>query len=225
MNLIQWLKIYEDITDSLGINRNEDLISSFILSNYINSNENFLKKYHGKNFFIVGNGKNMPDGLNSISGGVVIVADSAVTRFHEYASIKPDIIVTDMDGDINLIHNYYKNGTDLIIHAHGDNINKILKYSSKFPGAMGTTQNIPIKNIKNYFGFTDGDRSAFLANYLNASSIILIGFCFKEVTIKPYYDENSIAFKKKKLFWARKLLEILASERHKKFIESSVIEI
>ncbi len=226
MKLSEWINIYIKITDSLNIDRNIDLYSSFILSQYINNKDDIIKTYSNKNFYVIGNGINLKEYLPSISRGVIIVADSALSIFLENFNRNPDIIVSDLDGSIDLLKYQYDIGTKLIIHSHGDNIDKIIKYADYFKNsAIGTTQNIPIKNIYNFFGFTDGDRSAYLANYLNAASISLIGFDFNNISLKNYYDENSILFKKKKLIWAKKLLTILGNERGKNFKEGGIIEI
>ncbi len=225
MKLAEWINIYIQITDSLDINRNNDLFSSFILSQYINNKNEIIKTYRNKNFYVIGNGPDLKDYLPSISSGVIIVADSALSTFMQNFNRNPDIIVSDLDSNMDLLKYQYDIGTRLIIHSHGDNIDKILKNADYFKGsAIGTTQNIPVKNIYNFFGFTDGDRSAYLANYLNAKSISLIGFDFNNISLKNYYDGNSIIFKKKKLIWAKKLLTILGKERGVNFKEGGIIE-
>ncbi len=225
MKLAEWINIYIQITDSLDINRNNDLFSSFILSQYINNKNEIIKTYRNKNFYVIGNGPDLKDYLPSISSGVIIVADSALSTFMQNFNRTPDIIVSDLDSNMDLLKYQYDIGTRLIIHSHGDNIDKILKYADYFKGsAIGTTQNIPVKNIYNFFGFTDGDRSAYLANYLNAKSISLIGFDFNNISLKNYYDGNSIIFKKKKLIWAKKLLKILGKERGVNCKEGGIIE-
>ncbi len=225
MKLAEWINIYIQITDSLDINRNNDLFSSFILSQYINNKNEIIKTYRNKNFYVIGNGPDLKDYLPSISSGVIIVADSALSTFMQNFNRNPDLIVSDLDSNMDLLKYQYDIGTRLIIHSHGDNIDKILKNADYFKGsAIGTTQNIPVKNIYNFFGFTDGDRSAYLANYLNAKSISLIGFDFNNISLKNYYDGNSIIFKKKKLIWAKKLLTILGKERGVNFKEGGIIE-
>ena len=68
-------------------------------------------------------------------------------------------------------------------------------------------------HLYNYGGFSDGDRSAFLADYLGARHITLLGFDFNNVNIKPYYDSTAIIRKKIKLEWAKYLLGCLSKLR------------
>ncbi len=224
MNYYEWLPLYIKITDDLHINRNYDYISSLHLSRHIKNDIQILNKYRNKRFFIIGNGKNLIDNINVVSNGIIVVADSALNTYINFYK-NPDIIVTDLDGDINLIKKSYDNGTDIILHSHGDNINKIDLYSNYFNNGIATTQNIPFYNIYNFGGFSDGDRSAYISDYLDAREIILLGFDFDNVSIKNYYAENDIIFKKRKLEWAKYLLKILANRRGSNFKENNIIEI
>ncbi len=223
MNYYEWLPVYIKITDSLGINRDYDYISSVHLSKHINNDIKILNKYKNRRFFIIGNGKNLKDNINTISNGITIVADSALDTYVNFLE-EPNIIVTDLDGDINLIKRSYDNGTDVILHSHGDNINKIDLYSNYFNNGIATTQNIPFDRIYNFGGFSDGDRSAYISDYLDASEIILLGFDFNNISMKNYYTDNDIILKKRKLQWARYLLKLLAQKRGSEFKESNIIE-
>ena len=64
-----------------------------------------------------------------------------------------------------------------VVHAHGDNIEK-LRMVKKFKNCIGTTQTEPFNKIQNFGGFTDGDRGVFLASHFNAKKIILFGMDF-----------------------------------------------
>jgi len=61
-----------------------------------------------------------------------------------------------------------------------------------------------LKNVYNFGGFTDGDRCVFLAKALGAAEIKLVGF--------DYDDESVTPRKRKKLAWAKRLIEIALSE-------------
>ena len=89
----------------------------------------------------------------------------------------PDIIVTDLDGDEDTIKKISKTKSIFVIHAHGDNIEK-LQIVKKIKNCVGTTQTNPFNKIQNFGGFTDGDRGVFLANYFDAKKIILFGMDF-----------------------------------------------
>jgi uncharacterized Rossmann fold enzyme len=224
MKFCQWFPIYLRITDSLGINRTDDYTSSLELHKFIHNDESLLARYRGKNAFIIGNGPDLEDALTTISGGYVIVADSAIDTYMELRGI-PDIIVSDLDGDIGSIITSSGKGSSIILHAHGDNRGKILQYAKYFPDAVATTQNIPMVHLYNFGGFSDGDRAAFLADHLGADIITLIGFDFSHVNKKKYYDDDSTLRKSIKLAWAKYLLNCLANSRGNDFTEGSVIEI
>lgn len=66
---------------------------------------------------------------------------------------------------------------------------------------VGSTQTVPLANVHNFGGFTDGDRCVFLAQEMGASAIVLIGFDFS--------DPHVNAIKMKKLEWARKLIDVV----------------
>ena len=65
----------------------------------------------------------------------------------------------------------------MIVHAHGDNFDK-LEMVRGLSNVTGTTQTKKIGKLENFGGFTDGDRCVFLAEYFNAKKIVLIGMDF-----------------------------------------------
>jgi uncharacterized Rossmann fold enzyme len=224
MKFEDWFPLYLQITDSLKINRNEDYITSLILKKIISNRDSAMERYRGRNAFVVGNGPNIKNILGTISGGYVIVADSAIDAYIDFYG-NPDIIVSDLDGSIASIIDSYNKGSVAVIHAHGDNREAILKYGKYFSHGIATTQNIPLRNLYNYGGFSDGDRSAFLADFLGAPNITLLGFDFKNVNIKDYYNDAAVSRKKIKLGWAKYLLGYLAKTRGTLMSEGDIIEI
>ncbi|GAA5818156.1 MAG: 2-amino-4-hydroxy-6-hydroxymethyldihydropteridine diphosphokinase [Methanobrevibacter sp. CfCl-M3] len=141
----------------------------------------------------------------------IIVADGAISALLE-EDIVPEIIVTDLDGKIDDLLIANSKGTIFVIHGHGNNIDLIKKYTNSFNKVLGTTQSIPLENIYNFGGFTDGDRAVFLAESLGAKKIVLGGMDFgKYVTSysRPNIKKNvEIAddIKIKKLEYGEKLV-------------------
>lgn len=222
MNLTEWLKIYGDICSDLGIVPQDDYESSVSLSVILggDSSMSVLEKYYGGTYWVIGGGKNLSRSIDMVEGGRTIVADSALGTFIDNIGI-PDIVVTDLDSEISRLVEASENGSLLVIHAHGDNRDLISRYSRNFYGkVIGTTQNMPLENVFNFFGFTDGDRSAYLAHHLKAESINLIGFDFENPAPKEGSDPDR---KLVKLKWARKLLNNLAMERGKEFVDGDLI--
>jgi len=95
-------------------------------------------------------------------------------------------------------------GAIMVVHAHGDNIDALGEELPRLKRVIGTTQSKPLPNVHNFGGFSDGDRSVFLANEMGAKTITLIGFDFK--------DKNVTPLKKKKLIWAEKLIDTILGE-------------
>jgi uncharacterized Rossmann fold enzyme len=140
-----------------------------------------------------------------------IVADGAVKALIEN-NIIPDILVTDLDGDEKSLKKIGKGKTIMVVHAHGDNFDK-LELVSKFKNCIGTTEAKSFGKIHNFGGFTDGDRCVFLAKHFKAKKIILFGMDFGNKIGK--YSKTKITSKKtkiKKLRQGKKLLEWIASK-------------
>lgn len=224
MKLSDWWEIYSKITQDFLFNPHEDYVSSLILSTRIgySSSAQFLSLMSGRKVTVVGNGPDLPKLTDSLSSSFFIVADSAISVFRDCVGC-PEVIVSDLDGNLDDIRICTSEKSSLVIHAHGDNMARVSEMEfSAIPHVVGTTQNIPLWNLGNYGGFTDGDRAAFLADFFGAESITLAGFDFKSPN--PYKPSNP-AVKKRKLEWARFLLGILAEKRGTDFVEGNFIDI
>jgi len=147
--------------------------------------------------------------LKNLKKSIKIAADSSVKPLVDNG-IVPDIVITDLDGDWNSLEKIATKSI-FVVHAHGDNINK-LKFSKKFKKCIGTTQSKPFSKIQNFGGFTDGDRGVFLANHFGAKKIILFGMDFGE-RIGKYSNtkKSERGIKLMKLNKGRLLLEWLST--------------
>ena len=135
--------------------------------------------------------------------GTLISAGSATSAVMSMG-MTPDIVVTDLDGDIGPQIEASGNGAVTLIHAHGDNIDLIMRYSKEFTGkVILTTQSKPDMVLYNFGGFTDGDRAVCFARHMGARKIILYGFDFDNPSSKIGSDP---AVKKKKLRWAKRII-------------------
>ena len=154
---------------------------------------------------------------------VLVAADGATTALIEQ-KIAPDIVATDLDGNLDdiLLANF--RGANIAIHAHGDNIDKIAKLTTFFTSVIGTTQAQPIGNLYNFGGFTDGDRAMFLSVALEASEITLAGMDFGDIVTRYSRPkiEGELAeaddFKKKKLRYAEKFAEWIEDNENVRII-------
>jgi uncharacterized Rossmann fold enzyme len=141
-----------------------------------------------------------------------LAADGA-SVFLKEKNIRIEAIFTDLDGITQEEFNYSRFN---IIHAHGDNIEKIIQFENEiinFQNVIGTTQVEPVNNILNPGGFTDGDRILFfLRRILNPyQKIYLIGMDFKNIVgrySKLDFENNQEGsrIKKKKLQIAVELI-------------------
>jgi len=133
---------------------------------------------------VVGAGPSLGRSIAALSGicgarkkpAVMIAADTAVRPLMQ-AGITPDVITTDLDGDIDAQAEASRRGAIVIVHAHGDN-SGLLHHAERFESCMGTTQAEPFGLVRNLGGFTDGDRAIFVADHFAARRIILFGMDF-----------------------------------------------
>ncbi len=216
MKFEEWEPIYNLILEDMHFDRLYDERSARLLSKMLEIKarkkipevvevEVVQKTIQGKDVLVCGKAPRLKDDIKNIDFKkyVVIAADGA-TSILLNAGITPDIIVTDLDGNMNDEARANENGAIMVVHAHGDNMDALSAEVPRLKRVIGTTQSKPLKNVYNFGGFTDGDRSVFLAHEMGAKSITLIGFDFKDV--------NVTSLKKKKLMWAEKLIDMVMGE-------------
>lgn len=235
----QWKSLYGAIKRDIDLNWSGDERSSVDLSRLLKNNrriaehtstERRLKEIiEGKRVYVMGAGPDLGLELDRLEeeclkGGrslkkgerdeVIISADGATTELLR-RGIVPDIVVTDLDGVIEDILTANEEGSIIVVHGHGDNISKLREVVPLFHGmVLGTTQVDPsdYEGLYNFGGFTDGDRSAFLAYHYGADKIVLLGFNFNEVGEKLGDREGySEEVKFKKLAWSNILLGYIPS--------------
>jgi len=208
MDFKDWEPHYVDILREFGYSREADERAARILDETLAGarvEPRVLEKMlRGQEVFVAGNGPSLKD---EIAGheGILVAADEAASVAMQ-AGFGPDIVVTDLDGDVKDQIKANVKGAIVVIHAHGDNIPAIRRWAPLFRGrVMATTQSRPFSRVYDFGGFTDGDRAVFLANHFGASKIQLLGFDFEHPSPK---DENP-AVKLRKLAWAKKLISSL----------------
>jgi len=134
--------------------------------------------------------------------GTSIVAGSAAARVLALG-IVPDVLVTDLDGEIGPQLEMSSRGTVTLIHAHGDNLDLVTRYAPEFKGPVVlTTQSVPSNTVYNFGGFTDGDRAVCMARHFG-SRVRLLGFDFSQPYPKPGSDAG---IKARKLRWAEEII-------------------
>lgn len=169
------------IVERLGLDQEADLEASKVLNGILPEPDiaELKKLIYGKECVVLGAGPSLDEDLKKLeSKGWMnksfISADGATSALLKYRP--PDIIVTDLDGNVDDQLKAWKGGSWLVLHAHGDNLVKIRKVAPQIDvRVIGTTQVEPFGKLFNFGGFTDGDRAAFTAQELGASRIYLVG--------------------------------------------------
>ena len=217
MTITGWESKYRDILKDFGYSRNKDTQSAKLLNSLLQKKTPSIgirDLIKDKPVFVIGAGPSLPSCISILKRHkkiTKIVADGATKAIIENG-LRPDIVVTDLDGDIKSLKKAGRTNTIMVVHAHGDNSERInlVKY---FKNCIGTTQTKPIGKVNNFGGFTDGDRCVFLADYFKAKKIILLGMDFGTRIGK--YSKNKVenrTTKIAKLRRGKKLLEWLAKK-------------
>ncbi|MBQ6100468.1 MAG: DUF115 domain-containing protein [Methanobrevibacter sp.] len=230
-----WEKYYIEILEDFGFSRQADEESAKLLDEILSTEGcltlDDLSQIVGfsDKFIVFGAGPSLKEHIielkenYDLKGYVLVAADGATTAMIEERLV-PDIVATDLDGNIDDILLANLKGANIAIHAHGDNIEKIASLSSFFNNVLGTTQAQPVGNLYNFGGFTDGDRAIFLSVALGASQITLAGMDFGDIVTKYSRPnlENALAkaddFKKKKLVYAEKFTKWVSDNENVEII-------
>ena len=226
MTIKGWKTRYREIRGMFGYKESDDIASAKKLNSIIEKkfpSSNFKKKIFGKTVFVIGAGPSLDSAvvvMKKYENVTKIVADGAVQALIKHR-IRPDILVTDLDGDIKSIKKIARTNIPIIVHAHGDNKEQ-LDIVNKFKNKTGTTQTEKFGRLENFGGFTDGDRCVFLAENFKAEKIILFGMDFGN-TIGRYSKHviKDRSLKLKKMVYGKKLLEWLATKSNSELYTTS----
>ena len=229
MTIVGWESKYREILKDFGYSRKNDSQSCKLLDSLLPKKIQIGKikdLIENKPVFVIGAGPSLPSCISILKKHkkiIKIVADGATKAIIENG-LKPDIVVTDLDGDIKSLKKVGKTNTVMVIHAHGDNSDK-LHLVKNFKNCIGTTQTKPAGKIHNFGGFTDGDRCVFLANHFRAKKIILLGMDFGTKIGK--YSKVTVVnrtTKIAKLRRGKKLLEWLAQKSESELYSTTKIK-
>ena len=221
MDYKDWESIYRKIVEDFHFSVENDEKAADVLNTLLKQKSPMsIDKLNdfiaSKEIIIFGAGPSLENSIithkKMFANTLKIAADGATTALLKY-NICPDIIVTDLDGKVPDQVKANSDGSIVVIHAHGDNIDKIKKYVPKFKGEIvGTTQinPEPYDNIHNLGGFTDGDRAVYLADHFCAKKIFLTGFDFNnEIGYYSFSENKNKTLKLKKLKWCKNLINML----------------
>ena len=217
MTIHGWKTKFKEIRKEFGYKEKDDFLSAKKLNSLLEnkfSKKQLQNMITDKTVFIIGAGPSLSKSLVYIKkckNVTKIVADGAVRALLE-KKMNPDILVTDLDGDLESIKKIGRTRIPIVVHAHGDNYDK-LEIVKKISNVVGTTQTETFGKMVNFGGFTDGDRCVFLAEFFNAKKIVLIGMDFgREIGKYSKYKVINHKTKIKKLKFGKSILEWLATK-------------
>lgn len=216
MNITGWNVKYQDILLQFGYSRTKDHRSAVRLDSILKRYplDNIRKIIHGKPVFVIGAGPSLSAALpilKKYKNITKICADTAITALIQNG-IRPQIVVTDLDGDLETLQKIGRTKSIMVVHAHGDNSDR-LEYARGFKNCIGTTQTKKVGKIHNFGGFTDGDRCVFLADFFGAGKIFLFGMDFgTRIGRHSNTEKSDRVTKLKKLKHGKMLLEWLAPQ-------------
>jgi uncharacterized Rossmann fold enzyme len=225
-----WFPYYQGIRAEFGYSTEKDQEAARTLSEMAKKKaldaKVLQKKIKGRNVIVIGAGSSIEDPgtlkyLKKNKTFVKIAADGAV-QFLIENKIRPDIVVTDLDGNPAFLQKAEKMGAIMVVHAHGDNTDTLKKIVPKFKKLIATTQVMPLENVYNFGGFTDGDRCVFLAEEFGAKKIVLVGMDFGD-SIGKYSKEKvkDPQLKKQKMQAGKRLLEMLAKQSRSQLADTA----
>ncbi len=210
MEWSKWRPIYLQILEDLDFDIRADVESAEKLSNLVFSkripNCSTIVEKLGQHVSIVGAAASLEDEVGTLSErDTIISAGSATARLMKLGLV-PDILVTDLDGDVSSEIRAMESGALAFIHAHGDNMARI---DQVVPGLttpfVPTVQCKPFGNVYNFGGFTDGDRAFLMASHFGVKDIKMIGWDLD----RPYPKEGCDgSLKLRKLKWAREIIDL-----------------
>ena len=211
MRASDWELLYSEILDDMGYSREDDESTVRVLK-AVTVNCDLVDPDDVRDMFsgsctVAGDADCLESDIESFPPtGTLVSSGSAVHRLLD-AGLTPDVVVTDLDGDMPSQLEASSRGALTFVHAHGDNAEAVREWAGRFSGPVVlTTQSRPESTVFDFGGFTDGDRAVCISQEMGASSIRLIGFDLDHPRPK---DGRDPAVKLRKLAWARRIISSL----------------
>lgn len=215
MEFSDWEPIYEQILGEFGYPRSGDERARDILAELIESQQFDVDGWSlaGERVAIAGGAPSLAtaEELSVARNADTVIAASTAADVLFDAGITVDCMVTDIDKNPETARQLTERGIPVAVHAHGDNIDLLREYCPTYEhsAVIPTTQAAPNEVVRNFGGFTDGDRAAYLADYCGADELVFPGWEFTDPAVKPE--------KQRKLRWAARLLLELERQREESF--------
>lgn len=205
MNYDDWAPLYDEILEYFQFDRDADAAAAELLAGLLSRDDLPVLEdlIRDREVTVCGNAPTLILELGRIRG-IVLAADGAADVLYA-RGIRPGAVFTDLDGATDAFPAMNREGTVMVVHAHGDNMDLLRRWVPRFEGPLvGTTQGPPLPHVHNFGGFSDGDRAAFAAHHLGAASVGFAGFDLDDDRVNPV--------KRGKLRFARRLLALFGHE-------------
>uniref|UniRef100_A0A7J3ZLT3 DUF115 domain-containing protein n=1 Tax=Fervidicoccus fontis TaxID=683846 RepID=A0A7J3ZLT3_9CREN len=215
----RWLNL-DELRDILARNLAWAAVKKCISKATVFSNLDELKgSLKARSVIVVGPGPSAEKALRELcaalcSKSVLVVADSAYSTVKRLG-LRPDVVVTDLDGISIQDLLRVANESFLAIHVHGDNIDTFLSLICTMlrtsRGVLLTTQLESKPPLKNIGGFTDGDRAVILGSYLADDAVHIVGMDFTLPLTKAWHSDPLVGRIKRQV--ALRILESFLCEQ------------
>ncbi len=212
MNFAEWEPVYREILADFGFDRSEDERARDELTGFVGSfDTSRLGTIEDATVAVAGAGPSLSEEIDRTAEADCVIAASTAADRLLAAGVEPDLLVTDLDKNPETARELTQRGIPVAVHAHGDNIPAIREWLPRFDTdhVLATTQAASAGPVRNFGGFTDGDRGAFLADHFGASRFRFPGWDFDDPSVGPE--------KRRKLRWAEHLLYWLEHRRGERF--------
>jgi uncharacterized Rossmann fold enzyme len=208
MEFRDWEPVYERILHDFGYSREEDERAArelaVLASDKSQCDDVCLTGMFGRCATVVAGPARSGEPITSVLKGTTLSVGIGTSLLLAEGSV-PDFVVTDLDGDVATDIEANAKGAVLVVHAHGDNIPALRHFMPSVSGRVVlTTQSTPFGQVRNFGGFTDGDRAVALAAHFGTHNLRLIGFDLSHPRPKA---GTSPEIKAKKLRWAGRLID------------------
>lgn len=200
MHFSTWEPVYESILADFGYDRAADEQARDDLADLATPFDLDRLAFGGDTVAVVGGAPTLGEDLPLAADADAVVATAAAADDLLAAGLEIDLLVTDLDSSPETVRGLAAEGVPVAVHAHGDNREAIQTWVPRFEptSVLPTTQAAPSRPVRNFGGFTDGDRAAFLSDRVGAGRLRFPGWRF---------DDQSVGTeKRRKLAWAERLL-------------------
>jgi hypothetical protein len=216
VNFEEWEPVYERLLRAFGFDRAADERARDLLAGLVDDADAGPFDpaglgAEGATVAVVGAAPSLPGVVDRAADADLVFAASTAADGCREAGVPVDCMVTDLDKNPETARELTREGVPVVAHAHGDNRDAVREWVPRFDTAhtIPTTQAAPVGPVRNFGGFTDGDRAAFLADALGAGRLTFVGWAFDDPDVDPVKAE--------KLRWAERLLYWLERRRDERF--------